>query len=142
VTEVLNQFIGQIDFKSLVHPSANVAKSAEIKSGVVLLPGAHLGPDTIVEEHCFLGVNSSLDHDSTMKQFSSLAPGAMTGGAVCIGLRSALLIQSSISHGQHMGNDSVLAGGSFLKDSVGDLEVWGGLPARMLKTRQIDQPYL
>jgi acetyltransferase-like isoleucine patch superfamily enzyme len=45
-------------------------------------------------------------------------------------------------HGINIGEDSLLAAASFLKDAVGDFEVWGGIPARILKKRLIDEPYL
>ena len=140
--EIKAIFGDQVTFVSLIHTSAVVAKSAEIKNGVVVLPGAHIGAYSKVGEHCLIGTNSSLDHDSAMKDFSSLAPGSITGGNVVIGIRSALLIQSSVSHGIFLGDDSVLGGGSFLKEPAGNLEVWAGSPAHILRKRLVDEPYL
>jgi sugar O-acyltransferase (sialic acid O-acetyltransferase NeuD family) len=143
ISREMNAIFGdQVVFISLIHPSASVAKSTEINNGVIVLPGAHIGPHSKIGDHCLIGANSSLDHDSTMRNFSSLAPGSITGGNVDIGVRSALLIQSSVMHGINIGEDSLLAAASFLKDAVGDFEVWGGTPARILKKRSIDEPYL
>jgi sugar O-acyltransferase (sialic acid O-acetyltransferase NeuD family) len=143
ISREINAIFGdQVVFMSLIHPSANVAKSTEIKNGVIVLPGAHIGPHSKIGDHCLIGANSSLDHDSTMYNYSSLAPGAMTGGNVAIGFRSALLINSAISNNTNIANDSILAGGSFCKNHIGELEIWGGVPAKFIKARKENDPYL
>lgn len=140
--EIKAIFGDQVTFVSLIHPSAVVAKSAEIKNGVVVLPGAHIGAYSKVGEHCLIGTNSSLDHDSMMYDYSSLAPGAMAGGNVEIGFRSALLINSAISNNTIIANDSILAGGSFCRNHISEFEIWGGIPARFIKARKENDPYL
>lgn len=140
--EIVAIFGDQVAFVSLIHPSANVAKTTEIKNGVIVLPGAHIGPHSEIGDHCLIGANSSLDHDSTMRNFSSMAPGSITGGNVDIGVRSALLINSAISNNTNIANDSILAGGSFCKTQIGELEIWGGIPAKFIKARKENDPYL
>jgi len=143
ISREINEIFGdQVSFISLIHPSASVAKSTEIENGVIVLPGAHIGPHSKIGDHCLIGANSSLDHDSMMYNYSSLAPGATTGGNVAIGFRSALLINSAMSNNTNIANDSILAGGSFCKSHISEFEIWGGIPARFIRARKENDPYL
>lgn len=135
--------ITDINFKFpiLTHPKSYIAKNSILGEGTVVFPGAQLGSNTKTGKFTLLNSCSSLDHDSGMENFSSLAPGAVTGGEVLIGERSAILINAAISNKVKVGHDSVLGGGSTLLNSVGNLELWAGSPAKLIRKRTSDEQY-
>ncbi|MFM1959452.1 MAG: hypothetical protein RL588_969 [Pseudomonadota bacterium] len=129
-------------FPVIAHPTAVTSPFSEVGTGTVLMPGAVIGPNSKVGAFCILNTGASLDHDSTMGDFASLAPGAMTGGGVKIGLRTAIGIGAAIRHGLVIGDDTVLGAKSYLNRDLPGGVVAYGAPARIIRTRTPDTPYL
>ena len=78
-----------IEFVPVVHPTAVIANDVIVSKGAVIMPNVVINANAKVGEFCILNTKSSLGHDSTMANFSSLASGAIIGGNVKIGLCSA-----------------------------------------------------
>ena len=131
-----------IDFPVLIDPSAVIAHGVSIGAGSIIMPLAHVGPGSIIGMGCLLNTRSSLDHDGQMGAFASLAPGATTGGDVSIGARSAIGLGSAIRHRVHIGSDTVIGMGSLVLSDWPDGVVVYGAPARLIRTRLVDEPYL
>nr|QBK86955.1 MAG: hypothetical protein LCMAC103_02970 [Marseillevirus LCMAC103] len=70
---------------TLAHPSAVVAKSAQIGPGALICAGCVVQPGAAVAAHCVLNTRSSLDHDSTLGDFVHLGPGSTVCGHVDVG---------------------------------------------------------
>jgi sugar O-acyltransferase (sialic acid O-acetyltransferase NeuD family) len=131
-----------IDFPRLIHPSATVSLWSRIGRGSVVMPQAVVGPASLVGRFCLLNTRASIDHDSVMKDFSSLAPAAVTGGHVVIGRRSAVSIGAVIKHGVSVGDDCVLGANSYLNKDLAPLQLAYGSPARVVRQRAQGEPYL
>jgi sugar O-acyltransferase (sialic acid O-acetyltransferase NeuD family) len=129
-------------FPPLVHKSAVVSVFCEVEAGVVIMPGVIVGPNTKIGRFCLLNTRSSIDHDSQMGDFSSLAPGVVTGGTVRIGNRSAISIGATIKHGISVGDDVVIGAGSYLNKDAPNNSVMYGTPARLIRNRANNDPYL
>src|ERR1700683_4351565 len=74
----IKRAIPEIQFVTAIHPSAQVARYCSIGAGTVIMAGVVVNPGCEIGEFCILNTGSSLDHDSRMGQFSSLAPRAVT----------------------------------------------------------------
>jgi sugar O-acyltransferase (sialic acid O-acetyltransferase NeuD family) len=131
-----------LHFPSLVHTSAVISFFTEIGDGTVVMPKAVLGPNSKVGKFCLINTQASIDHDSVMLDYSSLAPGALTGGNVEIGLRSAISIGAIIKHGLKIGDDSVVGANSYLNKDLPNNQVAYGTPAKQVRMRNIGDAYL
>jgi acetyltransferase-like isoleucine patch superfamily enzyme len=85
---------------------------------------------------------SSLDHDSRMDDFSSLAPGAVTGGNCHIGTHSSIGIGAVVRHGINIGDHTVIGAGSAVVHDIGGHCVAYGVPARTIRKRRVGEQYL
>ena len=141
VQELLDMDRG-VRFATLIHPSAIVSASAAIGAGSVVLQGAILGAKVQVDDHCILNTGSCLDHESVLGNFASLAPRAVTGGRVNIGERSAIGIGTAIRHGITIGSDTVVGSASYVHNDLPGSVVAYGTPARVMRERNGDDPYL
>ena len=121
-------------FPAIVHQSAEIAKSASIGEATVILAFGHVGARASIGAGVIVNSAASLDHESEMKDFSSLAPGAKTGGNVTIGIRTAVGINSTILPGRSVGNDVVIGAQSLVTNDIEQSTVAFGIPARA--TRQ------
>lgn len=127
---------------SAIHPDAVIAKETHIANGSVIMAGAVIGPSCSIKEGCIVNSKSSLDHDSSMGEYSSFAPGVTTGGNVSIGAYSAIGINSAINHGVSIGEHSVIGAGSTVLHEILSHQVAYGTPARHAHTRKAGEPYL
>ena len=131
-----------VNFPVLIDPSAVIAHGVSIGAGTIILPLAHVGPGSIIGMGCLLNTRCSIDHDGQMGAFASLAPGVTTGGDVSIGARSSIGLASAIRHRVSIGSDTVIGMGSLVLSDWPDGVVVYGTPARLIRTRLVDEPYL
>tara|TARA_R110002124_G_scaffold82180_1_gene215811 strand:+ start:15266 stop:15613 length:348 start_codon:yes stop_codon:yes gene_type:complete len=113
-----------------------------IPKGVVIMPNAVVNANAKVGEFCILNTKSSLGHDSTMADFSSLASGAIVSGNVKIGLCSAICLRASIIQNVTIGNHTVIGAVSLVLKSIGDCKQAFGIPINTIKDREPDSKYL
>lgn len=142
VSEKVNSLLPGFQFVHVIHPSAQLARGAIIEDGSVLMAGAIVNSDSRVGRFCILNTRSSLDHDSVMEDFSSLAPNAVTGGNVHIGACSAVSLGASIIHGVKIGEHSVIGAGALVVDDIPHHAVAYGTPAKVMRKRVEGDKYL
>ncbi len=127
---------------SLVHPSASVGRATQIGAGSVILAGAVIGPCCTIGRLCIINTLASLDHDSVLADGASLAPHAATGGGCQIGQHTAIGIGASLIHGMSVGEHSVIGAGATVLGPIPAYSVAYGTPARVIRSRVADEPYL
>jgi len=124
--------VPSIDFATTIHPSAQIGKNVQIGKGVAIMAGAIINSDTIIEDFTIINTKASIDHDSKMLKFSSLAPNVTTGGNVSIGEFSAISI----------GNHTVIGAGGLVMKNCGDNLIMYGIPAKEIRKREKGDKYL
>ncbi len=142
VAEKIKKLIPALKFITAIHPSAQIGKSVKIGDGTAIMAGAIINPGSTIKKHCILNTKSSLDHDCVMEAFSSLAPNATTGGNVKIGRYSAISIGANIIHGISIGEHSIVGAGSVVLKNIPVLTIAYGVPAKIIRSREIGQKYL
>lgn len=125
-----------------IHSSVVIGDDVTIGDGVALLAGAVVQPGARVGNHTILNTRAALDHDSTLGDFASLGPGAMTGGTSSVGARSFVGMGGVVLHGRRVGDDTVVGAGAVVIEDLPDGVVAHGIPARVVRTRVANEPYL
>ena len=138
----ITALMGEARFPMIVHPSAQIGRGVKIGEGSVILANAVVNANASVGRFCILNTKSSLDHDSVMEDFSSLAPGATLGGRVVVGAYSAISIGACVIQGLRIGKHSVIGAGAVVVRDIPDYVVAYGNPARVRRTRKAGDPYL
>lgn len=142
VAEKLTQICCELKFFSAIHPTVSIAKDVLIGDGTVIMAGVSINSSCEIGCHCILNTNSSLDHDATMADFSSLAPGGTIGGNVRVGKYSAIGIGATIIHNVNIGEYTVIGAGSTVLKDTESLIVAYGSPAKMVRKRKPEDRYL
>lgn len=141
MTERLCKRMPGLAFPSLVDPTAVVASDVELRSGVVVMAQAHVGPGCVLKEGALVNTKASLDHDGQLGAFASLAPGVIAGGGVRVGEGSFIGLGSRLIHRVQIGAHSVLGAGSLLLSDLPSGVLAYGTPARVVRTRYPNEPY-
>src|SRR3954471_22418789 len=68
-----------------IHPRATVARSVTLGSGVAVMAGAVVNPDTTLGDHCVINTGTTVDHDCLIGAYAHIAPGAHLAGGVQVG---------------------------------------------------------
>ncbi len=131
-----------LPFVTVIHPSAQIADTAKVGAGSIILPGAIVCASADVGEFCILNTKASLDHDGTMADFSSFAPAVSTGGRVTVKPFAAVMLGANIIDSVCIGEHSVVGAGSLVLRDVPDFVVAYGSPAKVIRTRRPGDPYM
>ncbi len=138
----IKEITPELPFVSTIHPQASIATKVSIGEGTVVMAGVAINPCCSVGRFCILNTNSSLDHDSTLEDFASLAPKATTGGNCRIGQYSAVGIGAVLTHGIHIGEHAIIGAGSLVMKSIDSFVVAYGMPAQVIRKRNQGDKYL
>ena len=142
VATCVREICPDLPFVRAIHPKASTAKDVSIGEGTVIMAGVAINPCCSIGRFCILNTNSSLDHDSVMEDFSSLAPRVTTGGNCRIGGYSAVSIGAVLIQGIHIGQHSVLGAGSTALKDLDSFKVAYGSPAKPVRDRKPGDKYL
>ena len=138
----IKEIAPQLEFVSVIHPSATIATDVSIIEGTVIMANVVINANAKVGRFCILNTASTLGHDCTMADFSSLASGATIGGNVHIGVCSAICLGATIIHNITIGDDTVIGAGSIVLKSIGDNKTAFGAPISTIKERCPNSKYL
>lgn len=120
---------------SIIHPTVEVSKTAEIGIGVILKRNVTIQSDCKINDDCIICDNTTVCHHSHISSGSFIA-GSCVLGAYTKVLEKAFIGQGSIIPSgkvQYIGNNSVIGAGSVVLKDVLDYEVVAGNPAKHLK---------
>jgi sugar O-acyltransferase (sialic acid O-acetyltransferase NeuD family) len=127
---------------SSVHSAASVARDAALGAGSVVMPGAVIVSGARIGRGCIVNTLASLDHNGVMEDFASLAPGAVTGGGVHVGTCAAVGLGARVAQDVRIGAHAVVGAGALVLEEVPARVVAFGAPARVVRARTEDEPYL
>jgi len=141
VTQTMNLCPGLL-FVSAIHPKTSIARDVSIGHGTVIMAGVTVNPCSKIGRFCILNTNSSLDHDSIMDAFSSLAPGVTTGGLCKVGAYAAVSIGAILIDRACVGEHTVIGAGSTVLGNIESCKLAYGTPAIAIRKRNPGDKYL
>ncbi|NRA92903.1 MAG: acetyltransferase [Psychroserpens sp.] len=142
VVSMITSALPEVQFATAIHPSAQLGKGVVIGKGVAIMANAVVNPDCIIEEFCFLNTNSSADHDVVMKAYSSIGPSATLGGNVTLGEFSAISIGVTTKEKLNIGKHTIIGAGALLMSDTPDNVIMYGIPAKVIRGREIGEKYV
>lgn len=131
-----------INFVSIIHPNAVISKNVQIGKGTIIMPGVIVNSNSNIGNFCIVNTNSSLGHDGRMEDFSSISSGVCTGGNLVLGKFSAISLGANIIENITIGKHCVIGAGSLVVKNVMEKTVVYGSPARFVRDRSMEDPYL
>jgi sugar O-acyltransferase (sialic acid O-acetyltransferase NeuD family) len=138
----ITKLIPNFKFVNAIHPDAIIGKNVTIGKGTVIMPGVIINSSSKIGDFCILNTKSCLDHDSELKNYSSLAPGVTVGGNVSIGSFSAICLGANVLQDIIIGEHSIIGAGALINRNVDSYKMVYGVPAKTIKPIKKGEKYL
>ena len=119
---------------SVIHNTAIISNSASLMSGVKVMAGSIINPETVIGNNCIINTGSIIEHDCCLKDHVQIGPGSYVAGNVIIGEGSIIGIGAKIIQGITIGEYSMVAAGAVVTSNIGDNKMFAGIPAKEKKT--------
>jgi sugar O-acyltransferase (sialic acid O-acetyltransferase NeuD family) len=142
VFDIICSMKADFAFVNAIHPSAVIAKDAELGVGIVIMAGAIINPGAKIGNFCFIATGAQVEHDCIMGDFSSISAGSVTGGKVEIGKFSAITLGVTVLDRVKIGENSVIGSGSIVLKDVPSNVLAVGSPARIIRKREPGERFL
>lgn len=117
------------EFVSIVHPSAYVGQNVKMGVGCIICPRVTITNDIDIGNHVIVNINSSLNHDGSYGDWTTVSPGCHIAGRCTIGTKVFLGVGTTIIPDIRLGDGVFVAAGAVVTESyeIGRLM---GVPAR------------
>lgn len=132
----------KLNWTEIVSNNAILNGNIKIGEGSVIFSGAIIANDSNIGKHCFIGPNSSLEHNNVFANFSSCGAGVNCGGRVKIGKYSFLGIGTSVKHQVSIEENCVIGGHSLILRNCKKNSLYFGVPAKKQKNWKFNYEYL
>lgn len=119
-------------FKTIIHPTATIAKSAKIGNGTVIGPYVTLMPNVSIGNHCSIRASANVGHDCILDDYCYMGPNSTLAGRAVMKIGSHLGPNSCVLDSTVLGAYSVVGMGSSAIKNVEDFAVVFGCPARKI----------
>lgn len=119
----------------MIHPLASTGSLIQVGRGSVVAAGARLTTNVRIGQHCYVGPNATIGHDSVLLDFATLYPGAVVSGNVRLGRAATIGAAASVKQGVTIGAGAVVGMGGAATHDVPEGVTVAGVPARRLGAR-------
>jgi UDP-perosamine 4-acetyltransferase len=133
--KLLSNYLQSLGFQfpNAISPTAIIAPSVQLGTGIAIMDGAVIQPDTTIGDQSIINTLASVDHDGKIGDYVHIAPGCHLAGCVTIGEGAFLGVGSNVIPNISIGNWSILGAGSVVVKEIPDSVLAMGVPAKIRK---------
>ncbi len=134
--EIIESFEKQnAKFTGFIHPTALIARSAEIHPTVVISHNASVGPKVRISAHNILNSRCTIGHDSVLGMYNFISPQVAIAGNTTIGTGNLIGTNACTIPGVHIGSHSKIGAGAVVIKNVPDHVTVVGNMAKILERK-------
>jgi len=122
-----------ISIITLIHPTAVVSKSAEIKQGTVIMPNVVVNAHAYIGQGVILNSGCVIEHENRIESFVHISPNVSLAGNVVVKELSHIGIGVSIIQNITIGKFCVIGAGSVVLTDIKDNTLAYGVPCKEIK---------
>ena len=115
---------------TLIHPSAVIAKDADIGEGSQIMAGVVIGPKARIGKQCIVNVRAGIDHETVLEDGVEISPGATLCGLIRVGTCSWIAAGATVLPMVRIGENAVVGAGSVVNRDVPAGTTVVGIPAK------------
>lgn len=122
-----------VNWVSIVHPSAQIAFNAEIGRGTIVMANTVINVCAKVGEHCIINTGSIVEHDNIIENYVHISPNVSLGGTVHIGAFSHIGIGATVNNNIDICADCTVGAGAVVVKNIAEKGTYVGAPVRKMR---------
>ncbi len=122
-----------VNWVSLIHPSAQIAFNATVGKGTVIMANAVVNACATVGCHCIINTCAVVEHDNIIGDFVHISPSAKLGGTVSIGPSTHVGIGATISNNISVSGYCIIGAGAVVIREITESGTYVGVSVRKIK---------
>ncbi len=128
-----------INWVSIIHPSAQIGSYVSIDKGTAVMAGAVVNVSAKVGKHCIINTSAIVEHDCILEDFVHISPNAALGGTVYIGERSHIGIGASVKNNIKICGNCVVGVGAAIVKNIDEVGVYVGVPGKKKENSNLNK---
>ena len=120
-----------VNWITLVHPSAHIAIDVTIDKGTAVMAGAIVNPSTKIGKHCIINTGAIVEHDNVIEDYVHVSPNVALGGTVRIGSLTHVGIGATVKNAITICPDCVIGAGAVVVKNIEKRGTYVGVPAKI-----------
>lgn len=121
------------NYGTMIHPTAYLGSNIQVGEGSVICPNCVITTDIKIGKHVQLNIQTSVGHDSVLKDYVTTAPKVSISGNNHIGESVYLGTSCSTKEKVYIKKDSVLGLNSAVVKNINESGVYVGIPCKKIK---------
>ena len=121
-----------VNWVSIVHPSAQIAFNVEIGKGTVIMANAVVNVCAVVGEHCIINTGAIVEHDNVIEDCVHISPDVALGGTVRVGSLTHVGIGATVKNNTKISSDCLIGAGAVVVKDIKESGTYIGVPARKM----------
>ena len=122
-----------LEYVTLIHPSAIISKTVKVGEGTVVLAGAIINADAKIGKQSIINTGAVVEHDCVIGEFTMVAPRATVCGFTKVGNSCWLGAGSVVNNVIKICDDVVVGSGAAVVKNIEEAGTYIGVPARRSK---------
>lgn len=119
-----------VNWVTLIHPSAQIAIGVSIGCGTVIMAGAVINAFACIGCHCIINSRSVVEHDNQIDDYVHISPGVSLGGTVRIGRLTHVGIGSTVRNSINICSNCTIGAGAVVIKNIERPGTYIGVPAK------------
>lgn len=122
-----------VNWVSIVHPSAQIAFNTEIGKGTAIMANAVVNVCATIGEHCIINTGAIVEHDNVIENYAHISPNVVLGGTVRIGSLTHVGIGATVKNNTDICSDCIIGAGAVIVKNIKEPGIYVGVPAKKIK---------
>ena len=122
----------ELNYVTLIHPTASIGLNVNIKKGTVVMPMAVINACATVGEFCVINSGAVVEHDCKIGDFTLIAPNATVCGVVNIGNEVYMGAGSTVNQVINICDNVTIGSGSVITKDITESGTYVGVPVRKI----------
>ena len=126
--KIAEQF--DVNWITLIHPSAQIAVNVSVGKGTVVMAGAVINACATVGDHCIINTRAVIEHDNVIEDYVHISPNAALGGTVRVGEKTHIGIGAMVKNNIEICSGCIIGAGAAVVKNITESGTYVGVPAK------------
>jgi sugar O-acyltransferase (sialic acid O-acetyltransferase NeuD family) len=123
----------ELNWATLIHPSAQIGFNVEIGKGTVVMANTAINTCSKIGEHCIINTGSIVEHDCVLENYTHVSPNAALGGTVHVGSLTHVGIGATVKNNIEIYSECTIGAGAVVIRNINVSGTYVGVPANNIK---------